>query len=133
MSQSLWTGVAVLALLVGLSIGWQLGSGRVRAQWRLRVESAQRQLKEEYERLGARLAAVEARAQQEVAAVQAEMLSRIERLGQDHRAETETLTRHLTDAYDELDRLRVRLAAAGPPQPPDTGQGFAATMPLGDL
>jgi hypothetical protein len=64
----------------------------------------------------------EARASWQAAQVQASAAQR---------AELEKLTRHLADAYDELDRLRVIAARA--PGPPDTGQGFAATMPLGDL
>ena len=54
----------------------------------------------------------------------------IDRLQADHRAESEKLAAHLTEAYDELDRLRLRNT---PAHAPDTGQGFPATMPLGDL
>lgn len=133
MSQPLWMVIAVLALLAGVVFGWQLRGRRGRAARAARLESAERQLKEEAARAKARLASLEAKAEKDVAAVQAEMLARIDRLTADQRAETEKLTRHLTEAYDELDKLRVRIAAAGPHRPPDTGQGFPATLPMPDL
>lgn len=136
MSQPWWLGVALLALLAllcGVALGWRLRARRGLAELVARADAAQRQLKEESARMGERLAAAEVRAAKDVAAVQAEMLARIDRLSADHRAETEKLARHLSEAYDELDKLRVRVAAAGDHRPPDTGQGFPATMPMGDL
>ena len=58
---------------------------------------------------------------------------RVERLAAEHRAETEKLAKHLGDAYDELDKLRVKATAAAGQPHTDTGYGFPATMPLGDL
>jgi len=133
MSQPLWIAIAVLALLAGIAVGWQSRGRRGQAALAERAETAERALQEESARARSRIAAVEAKAQKDVAAVQAEMLARIDRLSADHRAETEKLSRHLTEAYDELDKLRVRVSAAGPHQPPDTGQGFPATLPMPDL
>ena len=123
--------LAGLAALMAGGLGWALGARRGRAAQIARAERAGQALKEESSREAAKLAAAEAQARRDVSAVQAEMLARIERLQAEHRAETEKLAAHLTEAYDELDRLRVRGAATG--QAPDTGQGFPATMPLGDL
>lgn len=122
-------GVAAAAIVAAL-LGWRLGARRGAADLQARAERAEQALKDETARAAARLAAAEAQARRDVAAVQDEMLSRIERLQADHRAEGEKLARHLTEAYDELDRLRHRSAPRGLP---DTGQGFPATMPLGDL
>ncbi|MBX3607998.1 MAG: hypothetical protein KF788_22185 [Piscinibacter sp.] len=132
MSLAGWWWIAGLAALVGLALGWALGRRRAGDELAVRAERAEQQLREESARSAARLAAIEQQARRDIAAVQDEMLARLDRLKADHRAETEKLTGHLTEAYDELDRLRVR-AAASPQQPPDTGQGFPATMPLGDL
>jgi sigma54-dependent transcription regulator len=126
-----WIVVAVLAAAAGAAVGWTLAARRTGAGLLARAEAAEQQLKEEAARPASRLAAQEAQARKDIAAVQDEMLARLDRLKADHRAETEKLSGHLTEAYDELDRLRLRAAAA--PQPPDTGQGFPATMPLGDL
>jgi phosphoribosylglycinamide formyltransferase 2 len=126
-----WIVVAVLAAAAGAAVGWTLAARRTGAGLLARAEAAEQQLKEEAARAASRLAAQEAQARKDIAAVQDEMLARLDRLKADHRAETEKLSGHLTEAYDELDRLRLRAAAA--PQPPDTGQGFPATMPLGDL
>lgn len=131
MGHALWMVIAVLAGLAGFFFGRQLGGRRGQGELQARAERAEQALKEEIARATARAATQEAQARKDVTAVQDEMLARIERLQADQRIETEKLARHLTEAYDELDRLRLR--AAGPQQPPDTGQGFPATMPLGDL
>lgn len=131
MSLGMWITVALLAAAAGAALGWRLAARRHGAELLARAERAEHQLKEEAARAAARLTGLEAQARKDVAAVQEEMLARLERLKADHRAETEKLAGHLTEAYDELDRLRLRTAS--PAQPPDTGQGFPATMPLGDL
>lgn len=131
MSLTAWILVAGLAAAAAAAIGGMLAARRTRGELLARAERAEQQLKEEVARAAARLAAQEAQARKDVAAVQDEMLARLDRLKTDHRAETEKLAGHLTEAYDELDRLRLRASAS--PQPPDTGQGFPATMPLGDL
>ena len=130
MGTEIWIAIAALA---GLAIGWIVGRAAVKPGDPTRSERAERELKDETARGQERLAAAEKQAQQQVAAVQAEMASRIERLKAEHRAETEKLSRHLTEVYDELDKMRVRVSAGGPRQGPDTGQGFPATMPMGDL
>lgn len=130
MSLAVSLAMAALAAAAAAVLGWVLGGRRGVAQLEARVERAEQALKEEAGRASAKLAAVEVQARRDVAAVQDEMLARIERLQADHRAESEKLAAHLTEAYDELDRLRHRSV---PAQPGDTGQGFPATMPLGDL
>jgi len=133
MTTQLWMVIAVLALLAGAGIGWAVGAGRARGEVDSRVRRAEQQAKEELARAEQRVAAEKARADKAQAEANAQWQARMDRLNADHRAETEKLSRHMTEAYDELDRLRVQLASAGPPQPPDTGQGFAATMPMPDL
>ncbi|MFT3953621.1 MAG: hypothetical protein QM722_04220 [Piscinibacter sp.] len=133
MDMGITIGIAAVAALGGAVLGAMLARGRGAGELAVRLERAEASLREEAARAQAAVASAEARAKRDVAALQAEMASRIERLGSEHRAEQEKLARHLTEAYDELDKLRVRASAAGSPRGPDTGQGFPATMPLGDL
>lgn len=133
MNTAVSAGIAALSLLAGVAIGWLLARSRGSADLAERAERAERALKEESMRAQSALAAAQESAKRDVAALQAEMASRIERLNAEHRAESEKLARHLTEAYDELDKLRVRADAAKGRTPPDTGQGFPPTMPLGDL
>lgn len=133
MEMSIATAMAATAAVAGAAVGawWaRRAAGGDLAERLARAESA---VREESARAQAAIAAVEARAKRDVAALQAEMATRLDRLGTEHRAEQEKLARHLTEAYDELDKLRVRDGAAGSPRGPDTGHGFPATMPLGDL
>lgn len=129
-------GIALAAagagLALGAAIGWWLARTGGTAALKERAERAERALRDEAARAQAAVAAAQASAKRDVAAMQAEMSSRIERLKTEQRAETEKLARHLTQAYDELDGLRAR-ADAKTQRPGDTGHGFAATLPLGDL
>jgi hypothetical protein len=133
MMQGFWLGIAVLALLAGIAIGWRFGARPTPPSTPTRNDGAERLLQDELTRAKARYAVIETQAQNNLSAVRADMQARIDRLTADHRAELEKLGRHLADTYDELDKLRVRLAAAGEHRPPDTGQGFPATMPMQDL
>jgi hypothetical protein len=133
MDMAITLAVAAVAAIVGAAVGAMLTRGKGAGDAAVRLERAELALREEASRAQAAAAAAESRARRDVTALQAEMASRIERLGAEHRAEQEKLARHLTEAYDELDKLRVRGGAAGSPRGPDTGQGFPATMPLGDL
>lgn len=132
MDMGIASGIAGTSLAAGVAIGWLLARGRGTASLKERAERAERALQEESARAQAAVAAAQASAKRDVAAMQAEMASRIERLKSEQRAETEKLARHLTQAYDELDGLRAK-ADARNQRPGDTGQGFAATLPLGDL
>lgn len=133
MDMGITIGIAAVAAIAGAALGAMLARGRGGGAMADRLERAEAALREEAARAKAAAEAAESRAKRDVAALQAEMATRIERLGADHRAEQEKLARHLTEAYDELDKLRLRGGAAGSPRGPDTGQGFPATMPLGDL
>ena len=126
------SGIAGAGLAAGVAIGWLLARARGTAGLKERAERAERALKEESARAQAAIAAAQPTAKRDVAALQTEMTSRIERLKTEQRAETEKLARHLTQAYDELDGLRAK-ADAKNLRPGDTGHGFAATLPLGDL
>lgn len=126
-------GIAGACLLVGTALGWMLASTRGNAALAQRAERAVRGMKEESSRAQAAIAEAEARARHDVAALQVEMSTRIEKLNAEHRAENEKLARHLTEAYDELDSLRAKAEAAKGQRPGDTGHGFAPTLPLGDL
>lgn len=133
MHATVWIGIAAMALMLGVAIGWVLARSRGGGELLARAEKAELALKAETARADSAIASAEATARRNVAALQAELASRVERLNTEHRAETEKLAKHLGDAYDELDKLRVRsTAAAGQPHT-DTGHGFPATMPLGDL
>lgn len=132
MDMGIASGIAGASLAAGGAIGWLLARGRGAASLKERAERAERALQEESARAQAAVSAAQASAKRDVAAMQAEMTSRIERLKTEQRAETEKLARHLTQAYDELDGLRAK-AEARNQRPGDTGQGFAATLPLGDL
>lgn len=133
MHATLWIGIAAIALMLGVAIGWGLARSRAAAELVARAEKAERALKDETSRAQAAMAAADAQARRDIAALQAEATARVERLTAEHRTETEKLAKHLSDAYDELDKLRVKVnAAAGQPHT-DTGYGFPATMPLGDL
>ncbi len=133
MNATLWIGLAAIALMLGVAIGWGMGRSRGAAEQLARAEKAERALKDEAARAQSAIAAAAAQASRDVAALQAEMTSRVERLAAEHRAETEKLAKHLGDAYDELDKLRVKATAAAGQPHTDTGYGFPATMPLGDL
>lgn len=126
-------GLAAAGLAAGVVIGWMLARTRGMAALGQRAEHAEQALREERSRAQAAVAAAESAAKRDVAAMQAEMASRIERLNAEHRAETEKLARHLTEAYDELDGLRAKADAAKHQQPGDTAHGFAATLPLSQL
>ena len=126
-------GLAAAGLAAGVVIGWMLARTRGMAALGQRAEHAEQALREERSRAQAAVAAAESAAKRDVAAMQAEMATRIERLNAEHRAETEKLARHLTEAYDELDGLRAKADAAKHQQPGDTAHGFAATLPLSQL
>lgn len=133
MDMAITLAAAAVAAIVGAAVGAMLARGKGAGDVAVRLERAEAARREEALRAQAAAAAAESRAKRDVDALQAEMALRIERLGAEHRAEQEKLARHLTEAYDELDKLRVRGSAAGSTRGPDTGQGFPATMPLGDL
>jgi uncharacterized protein HemX len=126
-----WIVIGLLALGVGLAAGlWAGARGPRRA-----LADAERRATREAQERQARLAEEQRAAQAQAAKALDEARRRwqadADAAAAAQRAELEKLTRHLTEAYDELDRLRANAASGS--KPPDTGQGFAATMPLGDL
>lgn len=124
-------GLIVLALVAGGGLGhWlgQRGAGRGAAE---RLAHAEKELQAHKTRSADAARALQANAAKDLQDARARWEAAAAATAEAQRAEIEKLTRHLTEAYDELDRLRV--VAARTPPPPDTGQGFAATMPLGDL
>ena len=109
----------------GRGPGARLGAGAARtATHAVRAERAEQALKDEGHARKRRWPPRSA-PRRDVAALQAEMASRIEKLNAEHRAESEKLARHLTEAYDELDSLRAKAEAAKGIRPGDTGYGFA--------
>lgn len=131
MTDPISIAASVLALLAGGGLGWWLGrrgAGRGLAQ---RLARAERELLAQQTRAAEAARALQAKAAQDLQDARKAWETESAHATAAQRAELEKLTHHLTDAYDELDRLRT--AAARKPNPPDTGQGFAATMPLGDL
>jgi hypothetical protein len=132
-TESTWIAMTGLALLVGAVVGAWLGRRGLLRELQTRARRAEKDLQEQQSRAAESLRAVQARAAKDLEEARALAKAGGDSASAAQRAEIEKLTRHLTEAYDELDRLRVRAATAGQPQAPDTGQGFAATMPLGDL
>ncbi len=130
MDIALALGLAAITGVVGAGAGWMLARARTAAQWAERTQRAERALKDESARAQAATAAAQTQAKQQMTALQAATDARVAKLTADHRAEHETLAKHLTEAYDELDRLRAEAAKAQ--RPGDTGHGFAPTLPLGD-
>jgi uncharacterized protein HemX len=130
-SETTWIVISLLALVVGLGLG--VWTGRRGPQRRLaeRERRAAKEAQEQQARLADSQRAWLAKSAKDLDEARARWAAEADAASAAQRTEFEKLTRHLTEAYDELDRLRVK--AAGPAQPPDTGQGFAATMPLGDL
>jgi hypothetical protein len=128
-TELIWIATTLLALLAGGGVGvWFGRRGPVRALEE-QTRQAQKDLQDQQARAADSLRAVQAKAAKDLEDARVRWQAEAAVATAAQRAETEKLTRHLSEACDELDRLR----AAGPAQAPDTGQGFAATMPLGDL
>lgn len=116
-----------LTLAAGVGVGlWfgrrSAGAGRAQAEHELQAQQA---------RAAETLRATQARAAKDLHDARAAWEAEAIAAGQQQSAEITKLTLHLTEAYDELDRLRADAARQRPAS--DTGQGFAATLPLGDL
>lgn len=131
MTETTWIAIALCAAAAGLGVGVWLGGRGPREELTRHRRRAAKDLQEQQARAAEALEAVRAKAAKDVEDARALARTGGDAASAAQRAELEKLTRHLTEAYDELDRLRARVASGG--KPPDTGQGFAATMPLGDL
>jgi molecular chaperone GrpE (heat shock protein) len=130
-SATTWIVICLLALGAGLALGWVLGGRGPRRELAERERRAAQEAQEQQARLADAERAASAQAARDLEQARQRWQKETEAAAAAQRAELEKLTRHLTEAYDELDRLRAKVASGG--KPPDTGQGFAATMPLGDL
>lgn len=128
-----WIAMTGLALLLGAAVGAWLGRRGPLRDLAARARRADKELQEQQARAAECLRAAQAKAAKDIEDARARAQVGGNAAAAAQRAEIEKLTRHLTEAYDELDKLRLRAAATRQPQVPDTGQGFAATMPLGDL
>jgi molecular chaperone GrpE (heat shock protein) len=126
----MWIVWTLLALLAGGGLGAWLGRRGPLNELAERTRRAEKDLQEQRSRAEESLRAMQAKAAKDLEDARSRWQAETAAATAAQRAESEKLSRHLTEAYDELDRLRVRAAGK---QPPDTGQGFAATMPLGDL
>ena len=132
-TETTWIVISLLALAAGIGVGVWAGRRGAERALAERERRAAKEAQEQQARLADSQRAWQAKAAKDLDDALARAKAETEAAAAAQRAELEKLTRHLTEAYDELDRLRVRVSASGAPQPPDTGQGFAATMPLGDL
>lgn len=122
--------VATVGAVAGGALGSWLGRRGV-APTRQRLQQVEQELLAQQGRAAEAARTMRAQINREVQQARAAWQAEQAAATAAQRAEVDKLTRHLSDACDELDRLRA--AAARAPSPPDTGQGFAATMPLGDL
>jgi septal ring factor EnvC (AmiA/AmiB activator) len=126
-----WIATTVLALLAGAGVGaWfgRLAGARALAE---RVRDAERESQNQQSRAADHLRAVQAKAAKDLDDVRSQWKAQADTRTAAQRAELDKLRQHLSEACDELDRLRASAASARPGA--DTGHGFAATMPLGDL
>lgn len=129
MTSPIWIA-AIVALAAGVALGFWLAR---RGQGSLgeRLAKVERELAAQQARAAEVAQAQQAKAARELQAATAALEAKAAKAAAAHQAELERLTLHLSQACDEVDRLRA--AAARQPGAPDTGQGFPATMPLGDL
>jgi len=123
--------VTALALGAGGGLGYWFGRRAAHGALMPRLERAEKELQTQQSRAADNARALQTKAARELQEARAAWQTTQAEATATQRAELEKLTRHLADAYDELDRLRV--IAARSPSPPDSTQGFPATMPLGDL
>jgi flagellar biosynthesis/type III secretory pathway protein FliH len=130
-TETTWIVIALCAGAAGVGFGVWFGGRAPRQELVEHKRRAAKELQEQQARAAEVLKAAQAKAAKDLDDARAQARSDGGAAGAVQRAELEKLTRHLTEAYDELDRLRAKVASGG--KPPDTGQGFAATMPLGDL
>jgi hypothetical protein len=126
-----WIATTALALLAGAGVGAWFGRAAGTRSLAARVRDAERELQSQQLRAAEQLRAAHAKAAKDLDDVRAQWKAQGDTRSAAQRAELDKLRQHLSEACDELDRLRAS-AAAGRPVP-DTGHGFAATMPLGDL
>jgi hypothetical protein len=130
-TETTWIAISLLALVAGGGIGaWAARRGPAR-ELAERDRRAAKDAQEQQARLAESQRAWQAKAAKDLADARLQWQAAADAAAAAQRVESEKLARHLTEAYDELDRLRAKAASGG--KPPDTGQGFAATMPLGDL
>lgn len=129
MTTTLWIA-AIVALVAGIGIGGWLGR-RGQHALRERLAQAERELAAQQARAAEAARALQAKAAKDLQDARAAWEVHSARGAAEHHAEIERLTLHLSQACDEVDRLRA--AAARRAGGPDTGQGFAATLPLGDV
>jgi len=118
-------------LLAGAGAGAWFGRAAGTRSLAARVRHAERELADHQLRAAETLRAAQAKAAKDLEDVRSQWKAQGDTRSAAQRAELDKLRQHLSEAYDELDRLRAGAAAARPV--PDTGQGFAATMPLSDL
>ena len=131
MTETTWIVIALLAGAAGAGVGVWFGGRAPRNALAEHQRRAAKELQEQQARAAEALKAAQAKAAKDIEEARAQARAGGDAAGAAQRAELEKLTRHLTEAYDELDSLRAKVAASG--KTPDPGQGFAATMPLGDL
>lgn len=131
MTETTWIVIALFAGVAGAGLGAWFGGRALRRELAEHKRRAAKELQEQQARAAESLKAAQAKAAKDLEDARAQARAGGDATGAAQRTELEKLTRHLTEAYDELDRLRAKVASGG--KPPDTGQGFAATMPLGDL
>lgn len=124
MAADIWMYLIPVAALVGAGAGMWLARGRAGA-----MPPA---VADELARAREQIVQAQQQAQADIAVLQRELQSRFDAALATHREESARLKKHLTEAFDEIEQLRHQARGAAP-NPPDTGQGFAATMPLGDV
>ncbi len=131
MSNQIWIALTFVALLAGLALGVWAG-GRVARQALLdKLRGAEKDLADLRAMAGQEAAGLRMQAVREVEQARLQGQRQLDVAHNAHRVETEKLARHLTEACDELEKLR-RQVAAGSGEAADTQHGFPATMPMSD-
>jgi chromosome segregation ATPase len=134
-SNQIWIALIVVALGTGLAIGLWIGARAARQTLADKLRAFEKDLVDQRARAAQESSALQAQAAREVEFARSQIQRQLEAARTEHRAETEQLARHLTEAYDELDKLRNQLLTAtrtGASHKPEPDQGFAATMPMQD-
>ena len=131
MTGSQWWLQVVVAVLLGLVIGYAVTSFWARLRFEARLRRAADELLQRHAVVADELRASLLRAQTDLELARNEFKRQIVTTVEEHRVAASRIEEHLLAAYDELERLRATVRdsqSAGR----DHSDGFAATQPMVD-